>query len=114
MSLRSHEGYLYIDHRSNAGVSEADALAAGLPIQAARGVFEAPTYTCSHCQKVCIVKLPRETEVPYCPKCDHHICGTCGKRREANGGECRPFKKLIEEVLEQAERQADTSLIILP
>lgn len=115
-SSRNFEGYFLLDHRDSPGIPESLAVQSGLPPNAGRGLFEAPTYTCSHCQKVCIVKLPRETEVPFCPKCSHHVCGTCGKRREADGGACKPFKQIVDEILAQASKQAEAGspLILLP
>lgn len=108
-SLRDYEGYFLLDHRDSPGVPDEVAIKTGLPPGAGRGLFEAPTYTCSHCQTVCIVKLPRETEVPYCPKCDHHICNTCGKLRALNGGACKTFKQVCDEILAQASKQAEAS-----
>jgi len=103
-SLRSHEGYLLIDNRASPGFSDADAHAADLPPGAGRGVFEAPTYTCSHCGTVVVLNPRRNRERAYCSGCDHHICDNCGAVRAANGGRCRTFRQLIDEVQGKAAK----------
>lgn len=112
-SKRRHEGYLLLDNRGGPGLDESAVHAAGLPAGAGRGMFEAPTITCSHCQVVVVLNPLRNRERAYCPKCDHYICDKCGAIRAANGGECRPFKQLIEEAQEKAARQEQSGAIIL-
>lgn len=102
-SKRSHEGYLLIDNRAGAGFTDEVGQVANLPPGAGRGLFEAPTYTCSHCQTVVILNPMRNRERAYCPKCDHYICDVCGTARAANGGQCKTFKQVIEEVQEAAD-----------
>lgn len=112
-SLSRHEGYLLIDHRGSPGLSEADLAAVGLPFQAGRGVFEAATITCSHCQALVVRNPLRQRERAYCPRCDHYICDACGRARAAAGGACRSFKQLVEEVQEAAAQgKTPPSLII--
>lgn len=102
-SKRSHEGYLFIDHRGGPGMP-------GIPL-----FMEAPTITCSHCQTVFIVNPLRNRERAYCSKCDHYICDKCGKARAESGGECKTFKQIIDEVQEAAVKAERTdSPIILP
>ena len=121
-SLKRHEGYLLMDHRAGAGISDAlVALAAGpqaeMPVGAGKGLFECATYTCSHCQVVVVINPLRTRERAYCRKCDHRICDTCGAIAASNGGECKTFKELVEEVQEKAalEIQAqDRGIIISP
>lgn len=74
----------------------------GLPAGAGRGMFEAPTCTCSHCQTVVILNPLRNRERAYCPKCDHYLCDGCGVIRAANGGECRTVKQIADELQEKA------------
>jgi hypothetical protein len=102
-SKRSQEGYLLIDNRGGPGFSDQIGQAANLPPGAGRGQFEAPTYTCSHCQTVVVLNPMRNRERAYCPKCDHYICDTCGTIRALNGGQCKTFRQVIEEVQEAAD-----------
>ena len=114
-SLRSNEGYFMLDHRDSPGLPDAVALRTGLPEGAGRGLFEAPTYTCSHCQRIVVLNPKRNRERAYCPKCDHNICDECGAVRAANGGLCKTFKQVVDEILAAADRQAEAgSPLILP
>lgn len=97
-SLRSHEGYLLIDHRNSPGVPDAIAVAAGLPIGAGQHVFEAPTYTCKHCQRIVVMNPDRKRERAYCRGCDHLICDPCGAER-ARTLQCRTFEQVIDQIL---------------
>lgn len=103
-SLRRHEGYLSIDHRESPGLSEAAVHGAGLPPGAGSGLFEAPTYTCSHCCRVVIVNPLRTRAREWCAKCDKIICDDCSRVMAATG-ECKPFKQIVEEIQEAASRQ---------
>lgn len=111
-SLRRHEGYLLLDNRVSEGVSDATIAAHGLelPPGAGRGVFEAPTYTCSHCHRVVILNPDRTRVRAYCSKCDHRICDACEVVRVASGGECRPFVQVVADVQEQAARGGPVQL----
>lgn len=100
-SLRSHEGYFLADHRDSPGVPDAIVVAEGMPVGAGRGLFEAPTYTCSHCQAIVILNPKRNRDRAYCRGCDHYICDRCGAER-ARTGICKPFKQLIDETLNAA------------
>ena len=104
-TLRSNEGYFLLDHRATDPVPDALVVAAGLPPGAGRGLFEAPTYTCSHCQFVVVMNPDRKRDRAYCRGCDHLICDGCGAAR-ANGAACRTMKQVIDEILATAERQA--------
>lgn len=94
---RAREGLLIIDHRAGMGLGPAGAtpLAHGT-------LFEAPTYTCSHCQRVVVINPGRTRSRGYCPKCDNRVCDTCELARAQSGGECLPFAKIIDEALERA------------
>jgi hypothetical protein len=104
-SQRRREGLLTIDHRAGIGMgAKADtALGHGT-------LFEAPTYTCSHCQRVVVVNPDRSRDRAYCRKCDHIICDQCEAQRVAAGWECIPFEKVADDMLERATR----NLIPLP
>lgn len=115
-SLKRHEGYLMMDNRA-APVPDEVLRAAGLPAEAGRGLYECGVITCSHCQVQVIVNPLRTRERAYCRKCDHYICDNCGAAYGASGGECKPFRKIIDEVQEQAalnEQRAQRGIILLP
>lgn len=101
-----------LDNRAGPGISDELAVAAGMPVGAGRGLFEAPTYTCSHCQAVVVLNPLRNRERAYCSKCSHHICDRCGVARVANGGICKPVKQLIDEVQEAAVRGLPPPVIL--
>lgn len=95
-----------LDHRYSPGIPDEVATRLGMPAGSGRGLFECPTFTCSHCQRVVMVNPKRNRERAYCPKCDHNLCDTCGAVRAANGGACKTFKQVIDEMLEQAAKAA--------
>ena len=98
-TLRSHEGYLLIDHRNSPGVPDSLAVPLGLPPGAGCGVFEAPTYTCKHCQRVVVMNPDRKRARAYCRGCDHLICDPCGAIRAVTF-ECRTFDQVIDQHLQ--------------
>lgn len=103
-SLASQEGYLLIDNRFTPGFSDEHAARSGLPAGAGKGVFETKTYTCSHCGTVVVKNPVRDRERAFCRGCSHLICDNCGAVRAANGGRCRTFTQLIEEVQDMASK----------
>jgi len=98
---RANEGYVLIDHRDSPGLSEADRLAAGLsplmPIGKGQQL-QAPTFTCSHCDRIVIMNPLRNRARGYCRKCDHDICDRCDTNY-ALTGECHCREKRIAEYL---------------
>ena len=113
-SLRSNEGYFMLDHRHGDPVPDVNIREAGLPPGAGRGLFEAPTYTCHHCQAVVVINPNRQRERAYCRGCDHYICDACGVIR-AQTLKCETFSQKVDQILAQATGQAEaTSPIILP
>jgi hypothetical protein len=112
-SKRSHEGVILIDSRFTPGVPDEMMVMAGLPVGAGRGLFEAPTYTCSHCQHVVIMNPLRTRERGYCKGCDHYLCDGCGAARAALGGKCLTFKQIIEEEQERAALAEQRGSLIL-
>lgn len=82
-----------IDHRACEGVG-----AKGTPLGPGT-LFEAPIYTCGHCQRGVVVNPLRTRDRAYCPKCDHVICDLCEGARIASGGECRSFDRIADEIL---------------
>jgi hypothetical protein len=112
MSLRSHEGYFMLDHTQTENVPDSLVISVGLPAGAGKGLFEAPTYTCSHCQAIVVLNPKRNRERAYCRGCDHNICDGCGAIR-AQTGKCKTFKQVIDEILAEAEKQAEPTTEIL-
>ena len=99
-SKRSLEGYLLIDHRAGDGLSCDLVQKSGLDTMPLRlgSVFESATLTCSHCQRQVILRPDRSRERGYCPKCDHFVCDRCEVIRIANGGACRTFKQVMDDL----------------
>lgn len=112
ISKRDQEGYFMLDHSQTAPVPDELVTAVGLPVGAGRGLFEAPTYTCSHCNAIVILNPKRNRERAYCRGCDHYICDNCGAVR-AQTGKCRTMKQIIDEFLAEAEKQAEAQPLIL-
>ena len=102
-SKRSHEGYLLIDHRAGPGISAEQAARAGLPPGSHCGIFEAPTYTCRHCQRVVVINPLRTRDREYCPGCNHYICDDCGRVR-SHTGRCLTFEQAMYEMQLAADR----------
>mgnify|MGYP001252610740 FL=1 len=98
-SLRSHEGYFLIDHRDSPGVSDEVMVAQGMPPGSGHHIFESATFTCSHCQAVVVMHPDRSRDRGYCRKCDHLICDGCETAKAVSGGECRSFKRLVDNIL---------------
>ena len=107
-SLRRHEGYLLMDNRESPGVSDAmlRTVSPPLPPGAGGGIFEAPTITCSHCQRVVILNPLRTRDRTYCRKCDHYVCDDCGLVL-SQSGICRPFAQIIDEAMEKTVKGAE-------
>lgn len=104
-SQRAHEGYLLLDNSVSPGISDDVARRAGLPPGAGRGVFEAPTLTCSHCQRVVVLSPTRVRDRAFCPKCNHGVCDNCELVRVASGGDCKTMEQVFDEVREKALRE---------
>ena len=101
-SKRDLEGLVTVDHRDSPGISENLAAANGMPVAATRGFFEAPTYTCSHCQAVVVMNPLRTRDRAYCTGCDRYICDSCGFAR-SQGAACKPYPEFVDELLEANE-----------
>ena len=95
-SPRKYEGYFLRDDRASGGK-----------------VMEAATYTCGHCQAIVMIDPLRTRERPFCKKCDHRLCDTCGAVQAATGGECKNMNHLIEEMREQAARAPQYQPLII-
>ncbi len=98
-SKRNHEGYLIIDQRNSPGVSPEMAHRAGLPHGAHQGLFEAPTISCSHCQKVVVLHPARSRDRAWCRYCDHYLCDGCGGILAATGT-CNLYRAKLDNLQE--------------
>jgi len=107
-SLKHHEGLLMIDNRVSEGVPEDVVRASGLPVGAGQGLFEAATYTCSHCQFVVVLEPKRTRPRAFCTGCGQRICDPCDAVRHQTLT-CRPMEQIFDEVLESAIKQAETA-----
>jgi hypothetical protein len=111
---RSHEGYLLIDHRETPGVTEEFVQQTGqvdaVPV-GKNSLFESATITCSHCQRVVVLNPDRSRSRGYCRKCDHYICDACTTVM-AQTLECVPFRKILDDAQESAERGVSPSIIL--
>lgn len=87
-----------VDHRASPGLGPK-----GSPLGEG-SLFEAATYTCSHCQKIVVLNPIRIRERGYCPKCDHYICDLCEAARVAASGDCHTWDQKAIEIQEKATR----------
>jgi hypothetical protein len=108
-SKRSKEGYMLLDHRAATPVPEEIMVQQGLPSGAGKGIFETPTYTCSHCQYVVVMNPLRTRDREYCRGCDSYICDGCGLLKK-QGTPCKTFAQIIDEHLNAVE--SGSSLIL--
>jgi len=100
-SKRSREGYMMLDHRASPGLSEFHTWNDDLPPGSLTGLFEGPTYTCSHCTRVVVMEPQRTRERSFCMGCAHNICDDCGAIY-AKTLACASFKKMAESRMEAA------------
>lgn len=103
-SLRDHEGYLLLDHSNSPGVPDEVSVSVGLPVGSGMGLFEAPTFTCHHCQSVGVIDPKRSNGMAYyCKGCSHLICDPCGEEK-VKTGVCRTFEQRVDEFLTSLEK----------
>ena len=101
-SKRSKEGYLMIDHRAaRTSIPEEVLIKNGLPAGAGKGLYETPTYTCSHCQYVVVMNPLRTRDREYCRGCDSYICDGCGLLKK-QGNPCKTYAQIGDEILNAA------------
>lgn len=82
--IGGHTGYLLIDNRASPGVSEEFIRKSGklAPVVPEGMLFEADTYTCSHCSTIVIKNPLRERPRNVCRKCMKIICDNPGCNSE--------------------------------
>lgn len=90
-------GWLMLDNRN-------------APVSGLAPMFEADTYTCTHCQRVVVMNPERKRERYKCRGCDHHICDPCAAERTA-GAPCKTWKQYADEVLTALE-QTEAGIIL--
>jgi len=98
----SGAGELTIDH------SNSPELPAGL---GGRALFEAETYTCTHCNAVVVMNPARIRERYKCRGCNHHICDGCAAERTA-GAPCKTIAQKIDELAAEAERVSSGGILL--
>lgn len=99
-SKRSDEGLLIIDHRGSPGVPDhMMPNAKDMPPRSGQGLFEVPTYTCSHCPQIVVMNPLRRRPRGYCRKCDGYICDRCNGILAATK-ECKPYEQVLDELQE--------------
>jgi hypothetical protein len=91
-------GWLLLDNRN-------------APLPGRPALFEADTYTCTHCQRVVVMNPERKRERYKCRGCDHHICDGCAALR-TEGGACRTFSQVADEYLTAHEKATASGLIL--
>ena len=104
-SKRSDEGVLMIDNRNSPGVP--DEWMPGfkeMPAGIGQGLFEVPTFSCSHCPQQVVMNPKRRRPRGYCIKCDAYICDRCGGILAATK-ECKPYEQLLAELQEQVVKE---------
>ncbi len=98
-------GYLCIDHRASPGLP-ADIAGNLAPMLGEGRVFEAGTYTCSHCKCVVMKNPFRIRPREYCRACDHVICDLCARAMDHPDYIHEPFEALVDRVITAALRGA--------
>ncbi len=87
-------GELTLDHRASGG-----------------RLFEAGTYTCTHCNAVVVLNPQRTRERYKCRGCNHHICDNCAAERAA-GAPCKTMAQKIDELASAAERVSSGGIVL--
>ena len=111
-SERSDEGIIYLDHREGPGLTdefihETNKLfphGMALPYGAGKGLFEAATITCGHCQRGALIDTKRREGPGRCPNCFRRLCKLCNSIRK-HGGTCTTIQRVINDIQEAAVKQ---------
>jgi hypothetical protein len=107
-SKRELEGYLCIDCTDSPGIApQTAALGPRGTVPVASGhKFQSPTFNCSHCERMVILRPDRSRVRGYCRKCDRDLCDDCSLVAKVTG-ECSPFRKFIDDYMDAAAKGAD-------
>lgn len=103
-NLSRHEGYMYVDNRNSPGVDDALLVKLGYPVGAGKGLFEAATYTCSHCNSIVIIEPKRTRERAVCTGCGQRICDACSVTKQQTMV-CYSMAQKIDELRERDAKQ---------
>ena len=99
---RSLEGELTIDHRNSPGVTPEQAIAGAIPVRGGT-MFQSPTITCGHCQRIVVLNPDRSRSRGYCRGCDRFICDECELVR-VQTGLCNDFERFADNYLNRAAK----------
>jgi len=109
-SKRSYEGEFMVDHRFTPGLPD-EMMPKGMPPRSGQGLFEAPTFSCSHCPQVVVMNPLRTRERIYCRKCDHYLCDRCGAIMKVTKV-CKTYEQFLGETQEKAFREEQHTGVI--
>lgn len=112
--LQDLEGELLIDHRNSPGVPKELLAASGLPLEAGRGIYEGPIYTCNHCQKgvtVVVAAFGMREKRYVCGSCKKVVCEDCARQKHITGV-CQTFESKVDQYLQSIEK-GEQPLILL-
>lgn len=112
-SKRSLEGEILIDHRASPGLPPEFAVWMGVdPKLVAKGqVFEAPIFTCAHCQAGVIINPDRSRPREVCLKCGgKYICDECAAVMH-HTLRCHSFARRLDQVREELEHGTSPLLL---
>ena len=73
-------------------------------------LFESPTFTCKHCNRVVIMNPDRSRPRGYCRKCDAYVCDNPLCNSECNGSFSKFLDELEAKIIKSEQNQ--TTLII--
>lgn len=99
--IQDLEGELLIDHRNSPGVPMELLAASGLPLEAGRGIYEGPIYTCNHCQAgvtVVVTAFGGREKRYVCSGCRKVICPQCAEEKTRTGM-CVTFEQKVDLLL---------------
>lgn len=100
-TLKSHSGYLIIDHKDSPGIDpqQVPKQLRSSTVAVGKGqVYEADIKQCTHCERGVILNIDRIRSRGYCPYCHHYICDSCRKILDITG-QCVPFRKVLDKVI---------------
>lgn len=111
-SKRKFEGCIIIDHRESPGITPAQAQGYG-PAVGKGQLWESPTYSCVHCQRVVVMNPLRTRARVFCVKCDDYVCDECEAMRVLNPQiPHRSFAQVVEDVQNAAALGLSTDVAL--
>lgn len=113
-SLRSHEGYLLIDHRGSPGVPDELMVPQGYIPGAGHGKFESATFTCPYCEFVVVLNPDRSRPRNFDKKTQHLICDGCEHKIKVLGLDLKPMKQIADELRNEAAKTPQSEVFQSP